>query len=74
MPNLNGTGPQGEGPLTGRRRGRCRDTEKSETQKNPSENKDVIYGLGRGGKPHGGGTGKGQGRRKGFGRNQTFSK
>jgi hypothetical protein len=74
MPNLNETGPQGEGPLTGRRRGRCRDTEKSETHTNPSEIKDVIYGLGRGGRPRGGGLGKGQGRRKGFGRNQTFTK
>lgn len=74
MPNLNGTGPQGEGPLTGRRRGRCKDTEKSETHMNPSEIKDVIYGLGRGGRPRGGGLGKGQGRRKGFGRNQTFTK
>ena len=28
MPNLNGTGPEGKGPLTGRKRGRCRDNKK----------------------------------------------
>mgnify|MGYP002867857178 CR=1 FL=1 len=76
MPNLDGTGPQGQGPLTGRRRGRCRDSEKSESKRN-DENRDAIYGLGRGGKPRGGGgfsKGQGQGRRRGFGRNQTFGK
>ncbi len=51
MPNLNGTGPQGQGPLTGRRSGRCRDTEKAEAQNKSSESKEVIYGLGRGGRP-----------------------
>jgi Family of unknown function (DUF5320) len=28
MPNFDGTGPSGQGPLTGRRRGRCRDDKK----------------------------------------------
>lgn len=28
MPNLDGTGPEGRGSLTGRRRGRCRDDKK----------------------------------------------
>ena len=76
MPNLDGTGPQGQGPLTGRRRGRCRDSEKSESKRN-DEKRDVIIGLGRGGRPRGGGglgKGQGQGRRRGFGRNQTFGK
>ncbi len=68
MPNLNGTGPQGQGPLTGRRSGRCRDTEKAEAQNKSSESKEVIYGLGRGGRPRGGGGfGKGRGARRGFG-------
>jgi hypothetical protein len=77
MPNFNGTGPQGEGAMTGRKRGRCKDTQTTQTEKTTEqsvENKEVVYGLGRGGKPrgrgglgnhHGGGKGKGQG--KGFG-------
>ncbi|HSL88408.1 MAG TPA: DUF5320 domain-containing protein [Ignavibacteriaceae bacterium] len=77
MPNLDGTGPQGQGPLTGRRRGRCRDSEKSEAQQKAEKSGEVIYGLGRGGRPKGGGgfgKGHGQGRRRGYGRNQTFGK
>lgn len=27
MPNLDGTGPNGEGPMTGRGRGKCQDKE-----------------------------------------------
>jgi hypothetical protein len=50
MPNFDGTGPQGQGAMTGRKRGRCRDkqttkTEKSET-KSVEKNKSV-YRLGR---------------------------
>lgn len=75
MPNLDGTGPQGQGPLTGRRRGRCKDSEKSEALKKTEESREAIYGLGRGGRPRGDGSfGKGQGRRRGYGRNQTFGK
>lgn len=29
MPNFDRTGPQGQGPMTGRKRGRCRDTQTS---------------------------------------------
>lgn len=75
MPNLDGNNPQGQGPLTGRRRGRCKDSEKSEALNKNEENREIIYGLGRGGRPRGGGGfGKGLGRRRGFGRNQTFGK
>ncbi len=82
MPNFDGTGPLGQGSLTGRRRGRCRNNEKSNQQNQSSENKEIIYGIGRGGRPCGGGAGlgqgqkdpQGQGRRRGFGRNQTFNK
>jgi len=78
MPNFNGTGPQGEGAMTGRKRGRCKETKTIQTEKitdQSAENKEVVYGLGRGGKPrgggglgnhHGGGKGKGQGRGQGF--------
>jgi hypothetical protein len=80
MPNFDGTGPQGKGSLTGRRRGRCRDNENSNQQDQSAENKEIIYGIGLGGSPRGGGLGQGrkgqqgQGRRRGFGRNQTFNK
>lgn len=81
MPNFDGTGPQGQGPLSGKKRGRCTGTEKADTENQSSENKEVIYGLGRGGRPRGGGGfgqgqkgQQGQGRRRGFGRNQTFNK
>ncbi len=81
MPNLDGTGPLGQGPMTGRRRGRCRDTQTIQTEKateQSSENKEVVYGLGRGGRPRGGGgfgnrfggpagKGRGRGRGRGFG-------
>jgi hypothetical protein len=53
--------------MTGRRRGRCRDTQTTQTEKSAgksSENKEVVYGLGRGGRPRGGG----QGNRSGGGR------
>ena len=79
MPNFDGTGPQGQGPLSGRKRGRCIGMEKADTQNQSSENKEVIFGLGRGGRPRGGGGfgqaqkgQQGQGRRRGFERNQTF--
>lgn len=79
MPKLDGTGPLGQGAMTGRRRGRCKDTQTVQTEKTSeqsAENKEVIYGLGRGGRPRGGGgtgnrfgggSGKGQGRGRGRG-------
>ena len=72
MPGFDKTGPMGQGSLTGRRRGRCRDTETSETQNQSAENKDVVYGVGRGGRPRGGGMGNcfggGNNQRRGRGR------
>lgn len=76
MPNLNGTGPLGQGAMTGRRRGRCKDAQSVKTPEQSNEDKEVIYGLGRGGRPRGvgglgnrfgGGSGKGQGRGRGRG-------
>ena len=79
MPNLNGTGPQGQGAMTGRKRGRCKNNQTLQTEKTTeqtAENKEVVYGLGRGGRPRGGGgmgnrfgggSGKGQGRGRGRG-------
>jgi len=59
MPNLDGTGPQGQGPMTGRKRGRCRNlqTQNTQTTKQTDETKGIL-GVGRGGRPRGGGRGK----------------
>lgn len=75
MPNFDRTGPQGQGSMTGRKRGRCKDTQTTQTEKSTeqtADNKEVVYGLGRGGRPRGGGglgmgSGKGQGRGRGRG-------
>ncbi len=71
MPNLNGTGPQGQGPMTGGRRGRCRNLQSQniQTAKQTEETKEVL-GVGRGGRPRGGGQGNSYGgnKRKGQGR------
>ena len=71
MPNLDGTGPEGRGALTGRRMGKCRD--KDSSTKETSEEQNVVWGRGRGGRPRGGGFGFGGGRRRrGFGRGRGF--
>jgi len=77
MPNFDRTGPQGQGAMTGRKRGRCNDTKTTQTEKTTEQstgNKEVVYGLGRGGRPrgggglgNGGGKGQGRGRGRGFG-------
>jgi len=70
MPNLNGTGPKGQGAMSGRKKGRCKDTKTKQTEKSENqstENKEDAAGLGHGGKPRGGGKGKGQGRGLGRG-------
>ena len=82
MPGFDKTGPMGQGPLTGRKRGRCRDNQtilKEKTSEDTIKNKEeVLYGLGRGGRPRGGGRmgnrfgggfgkGGGRGRGRGFG-------
>jgi hypothetical protein len=72
MPNLDGKGPHGQVAMTGRKRGRCNETKTTQTEKSTEqsdENKEVVYGLGRGGTPRGGGgLGNGSGGRKGSGR------
>lgn len=74
MPNLDGTGPQGQGQMTGRRRGRCRNLQSQniQTVKQTGDKKEIL-GVGRGGRPRSGGQGncyggnnrKGQGKRFG---------
>lgn len=72
MPGFDKAGPMGQGPLTGRRRGPCRDVELSnEKQSANIEEQNIIYGVGKGGRPWGGGKGycfgggRGRGRRFG---------
>lgn len=65
MPGFNGTGPRGEGPLTGGRRGLCRAPKEDGVS--------LPLGVGRGGRPRGGGRGQcyGGGRgRSGFSRGE----
>ncbi len=59
MPSFNGTGPDGQGPMTGRGLGNCVNVVKDGV-------KTVVekIGLGRGGRPRSGGRGFG----RGFGR------
>lgn len=61
MPGLNGTGPQGNGPMSGRRFGRCRMAnvpaapaqpaldENGRSMTQDSEQNIPVYGRGRGG-------------------------
>ena len=77
MPAFSGTGPRGQGPLTGRGLGSCKpeftpemkdkkdDEEFKEDINYPKTGPRPVYGLGRGGLPRGGGRGFGRGR--GFG-------
>lgn len=57
MPNFDRTGPQGQGEMTGRRKGRCNFTSEIQTEKSneqSTENKNIVFGIGRGGEPRGG--------------------
>ncbi len=66
MPNFNQTGPMGQGPMTGRRMGRCTNNranlkkDDASTPENPIENQPLFQrglgaglGLGRGGRGRG---------------------
>jgi hypothetical protein len=57
MPNKDQTGPEGEGPMTGRKQGKCAGND---------EERGRGRGLGRG---KGNGQGRGRGRGNGRGRN-----
>jgi hypothetical protein len=79
MPGFDKTGPEGQGPLTGRRKGKCNDAdvENNLTTEEPKDKSgEIVYGVGRGGKPYGGGRGKcfgGGRRRRGNGRWREFN-
>jgi hypothetical protein len=61
MPGLDRTGPRGRGAMTGRRRGRCQHdvvTDRTEErERRPERAGDELLGVGRGGRPRGGGRG-----------------
>lgn len=72
MPNLNGTGPAGQGPMTGRRMGRCK-APVSDQQQAGANNDYIPYGrggrgpgMGRCGGGRGRGAGRGQGQQNRF--------
>lgn len=79
MPGYNQTGPMGQGPMTGRRMGRCTNfganlkNQNTETKENTNENFPENF-LGREfGFRHGMGFGRGRGRRGwGMGRQNRF--
>jgi hypothetical protein len=76
MPGFDKTGPQGQGPMTGRRMGRCsgriKDTKETENTASGKEKTDSSESLpGRGmGRGRRGGAGKGKGQGQGQGRGQ----
>ena len=69
MPAFDGTGPRGQGPRTGRGLGYCAPISGAYYGQ-PIYGQPVIYGVGRGGIPRGGGRGFvfGGGRGRRFGR------
>ena len=68
MPGFNGTGPNGQGPMTGGGRGYC-STPNAGAQQPYGRRMGRGYGLGRG---FGAGAGRGQGYGKGFGRTAGY--
>jgi len=61
MPGLDGTGPQGKGPMTGGGRGQCRrdaaTCQPEQRERRSARATDDLRGVGRGGRPRGGGRG-----------------
>ncbi len=53
MPGLDHTGPRGEGPMTGGGFGNC-----NPNASNQAANRNALLGVGRGGRPRGGGRGR----------------
>ena len=69
MPGFDRTGPQGQGPMTGRRMGRCNPETQPKDSDTPANNAEEFkdkgwFGYGRG---FGRGRGMGRGFRHGFG-------
>ena len=70
MPGLNRKGPQGDGPMTGRKMGRCNPNNKGKTDDEILQNRDSSLepsqGMGRGMGRCQGGPGRGLGRQNRF--------
>jgi len=79
MPGFNRKGPEGEGPMTGRKQGRCSGNNVSDNsvgmgQRNRFRNTEESRGQGRGaGNMDGRGRGLGRGAGRGLGRGRGFS-
>jgi len=78
MPNLDGTGPQGLGPLTGKKTGRCvakGTADQPRVHFTPGERGDMmLHGVGRSGRPYGGGQGRCFGGSHGMSRGRRFGR
>lgn len=74
MPGFDKSGPTGNGPRTGRGMGQCAGGENSSDAIVPEER--PLRGVGRGGRPWGGGHGRcfGRGRGRGGGRGQGWNR
>lgn len=71
MPGFNQRGPAGQGPMTGRRMGRCTNygaNQKSQTTEEETQNQDFGRGFGFGRR----GRGRGRGTNRGFGMQNRF--
>ncbi|MEA3503924.1 MAG: DUF5320 family protein [Bacteroidota bacterium] len=79
MPRFNRKGPEGEGPMTGRKQGKCSGnniTEESRGmgRRNRFRDNDDFRGQGRGaGNSEGAGRGLGRDKGRGLGRGRSFS-
>lgn len=63
MPNFDGTGPMGKGPLTGRGRGGCRKNHSVHSERSGARTTDarnIFHGLYRRGELHREGSGRGR--------------
>ena len=74
MPGLNRRGPNNEGPMTGRRTGRCNPENKGKTSDEIMQDRIASFqsGAGKGFGPRGRGLGRGQGRGRGCGQGMRF--
>ena len=78
MPNFDGKGPMGKGPLTGRGRGGCRKSQSVRAEKSvvqSADERNIFHGMYRRGELHREGSGRGRngrcgGIKKGFKKNK----
>lgn len=73
MPNLNHKGPQGDGPQTGNKQGKCNPENKGLSDEAIKEKREIKKGKG-GNRGGGSGLGQGKGQRKNSGRGQSLGR